>query len=66
MKHTKTIERVLTRSAQKTARVYEQRYGSLKTALSAGIMALDLLSPADREKALALASGEKAEKKVRG
>ena len=54
---TTTTQRVLTKIAADIAMRLAQRYGNLKSVLSAGIMALDELSPTERERMLDKANG---------
>jgi len=48
---------MLTENAEKISARLAKRYGSLKSVLSAGIMALDELSPVERERMLDKANG---------
>lgn len=54
--NTTTKERVLTIAAQKAVRKWEDIYGTLRLALSAGVMALSYLSSEEREKCMAEAN----------
>jgi len=69
-KNTTTSKRVLTEAAQITVKEWQQKYGSLRMAISTGIMALKHLSPEQREECLAEANAlptsksESSEKKT--
>ncbi len=54
---TRTAERVLTKIAEDIANRLSKRYGSLKTVLSAGVVAFDKLSPVQREAIMDEANG---------
>ena len=56
--NTTTVERVLTDPARTIFRKYTQRYGTIKNALSAAVMGLELLSAEQREKAMEMAYGD--------
>ena len=57
LKNTTTAKRCLTEVAQKVAPKLEKRYGSLKTVLSAGVLALADQSAENRELYIDLANG---------
>ena len=54
----KRIEKFLTDSAQPIADKLAARYGGTKNVLSAGVVALEMLQPADRDRAFAIANGQ--------
>lgn len=54
-------EQILTEFANPLARHYAKRYGSLKSVLSAGIVAFSKLEPAERDKMLDEANGLQTE-----
>jgi hypothetical protein len=61
-KDTKPIERVLHESVREEASKYVIVYGSLKTVLSAGIIAFGKLNPSQREELIVQIKGESRRK----
>ena len=54
----KRTEKLLTEFAKPIAEKLAARYGNLKVVMSAGVVSLEMISPADRDRAFAIANGQ--------